>query len=100
MRVVLTAALAAAVWLWWPLEATVPGTDDDGAAASRASKVAVGVAQPRRPDVSSVEPLLTLARRAPEEAWLRAAAMEESTVRRFTLKIIATPWVARTRAAQ
>ncbi len=93
MRVVLTAALAGAVWLWWPLEATVPGTDDDGAAASGASKVAV--AQPGRLDASGVEPLLTLARRAPEEAWLRAAAMEESAARRPTLKIIATLWVAR-----
>ena len=93
MRVVLTAALAGVVWLGWPLEATVPGTDDDGAAASGASKVAV--AQPGRLDASGVEPLLTLARRAPEEAWLRAAAMEESTARRPTLKIIATLWVAR-----
>ena len=90
MRVALTAALAGVVWLWWPLQVMVSGTHATVAAAS----VAVGVAQPRRPDAGRVEPLLSLARRAPEEAWLRAAAMEESTVRGSTLKIIAAMWVA------
>ena len=95
MRVVLTAALAGAVWPWWPLQATVPGTHDDGAAAPRAPKVAVEVGQPRGSDAGGVEPLLSLALRAPEEAWLRAAAMEESTARGSTLKFIAALWVAR-----
>ena len=92
---VLAAALAGAVWLWWPLQPTVLGTHDDGAAASRASKVAVAVAQPRGPDAGGVEPLPSLARRAPAEAWLRAAAMEESAARGSTLKVIAALWVAR-----
>ena len=89
MRVALTAALAGVVWLWWPLQVMVSGTHATVAAAS----VAIGVAQPRRPDAGRVEPLLSLARRAPEEAWLRAAAMEESTVRGSRLRLIAALWL-------
>ena len=91
MRVVLTAPLAGVVWLWWPLQATVSGTHATVAAAS----VAVGVAQPRRPDAGRVEPLLSLARRAPEEAWLRAATSEDSTGRESRLSLIAALWLER-----
>lgn len=92
---VLTAALAAGVWLWWPIQAAVPGTLDDGTAMSREPKVLVEVARPRRSDAGGAQALLSLARRAPEQAWLRAAAMEESAERDSMLKLISTFWIAR-----